>query len=216
MPCAFRPCPSGTTIDRGFNREHVESCSPTTKNIVTLLPQYLWPPNWAGSTYLEQLPPIKLLYSLVTWSWKITWQIKTNFISTATVSLATKLGRMLIYLEQLPSIKLLNPLVTWSYKIICETKTICGLAKSLAKLKQLYLHYHLQGWSITLKGSGHIVTWPLIRWSYLDHVTVWKIYISTFTRSLNLVGCWLQVGGLVRKHLCRLYLLQAMSFRHKH
>ena len=77
MPCAFRPCPSGTNIDRGFNREHVESCSPTTKNIVTLLPQYLWPPNWAGSNYLEQLPPIKLLYSLVTWSWKITWQIKT-------------------------------------------------------------------------------------------------------------------------------------------
>ena len=82
-----------------------------------------------------------------------------------------------------------------------------GLPKSRYKLKAIYLHYHGAyghqtwqdadlpwltpthevtlpfGWRFTLKGSYHIVTWPfLVRWSYVDHLTVWKIYISTFAK----------------------------------
>ena len=45
-------------------------------------------------------------------------------INNFTVSLATKLGRMVSYLDCLPSIKLLNPLVTWSYKFTWQIKAI--------------------------------------------------------------------------------------------
>ena len=30
--------------------------------------------------------------------------------------------------------------------------------------------------------AHHIITWHLIKWSYLDYVTVWTFYISAFTR----------------------------------
>ena len=49
MPCAFKLYPSEINSNGGFNREYVESCSSSTENIVTLLPQYLWSGGtWAG------------------------------------------------------------------------------------------------------------------------------------------------------------------------
>ena len=47
-------------------------------------------------TNLEQLLRVMLLYLLITWSYKIALKI-----STTTVSLSTKLGRMVTNLEQL-------------------------------------------------------------------------------------------------------------------
>ena len=51
-------------------------------------------------TYLEGLAPRKLLDPLVTWSCNITWQTKT-IISTTSMSMATKLNRMLTQLDGL-------------------------------------------------------------------------------------------------------------------
>ena len=54
--------------------------------------------------------------------------------------------------------------------------------------KRVYLHYQylwlpdLPCWRLTFRGSYHIVTWHLIKWPYLDYVTVWTFYISAFTR----------------------------------
>ena len=43
MPCACEP-----NSNDGFKREHLESCPSTTKNIVSPLQQYIWPPDLGG------------------------------------------------------------------------------------------------------------------------------------------------------------------------
>ena len=49
MSRAFKPFLLKINSNSGFKREHVESCSSTTKNITSRpLPQCLWPANLAG------------------------------------------------------------------------------------------------------------------------------------------------------------------------
>ena len=55
-------------------------------------------------TYLDGLLPLKLRDFLMKWSSKIIWQAKTIIISLTTVSMATKLGRIVTYLERFPPI----------------------------------------------------------------------------------------------------------------
>ena len=47
IPYAFKSCPLEINSNGRVNRQHVESCPLTTKNI-TPLPQLLWPPNLVG------------------------------------------------------------------------------------------------------------------------------------------------------------------------
>ena len=91
------------------------------------------------------------------------------------MSMATKLGRMVTYLECLPPIKVLIPLVTWSCKISWQTKTI------IYPLPQCLWPPNLPVWWLTLRGSYHIVTRPLIR--LLDHVIIWKILFLHFYKT---------------------------------
>ena len=70
-------------------------------------------------TNIERLLPIILLYPLVTWSCKITWQTKN--ISTTTVPMSTKVGRMVTNLKRPLPIMLLYPLVACSWEIIWQT-----------------------------------------------------------------------------------------------
>ena len=55
------------------------------------------------TTYHEELPSINSQDSLITWSYKITWQIKN--ISATTMPKATKLGKMVGYHGELLLIK---------------------------------------------------------------------------------------------------------------
>ena len=66
--------------------------------------------TWQDGSYLDWLPPIKLLNSLITWSCKMTWQTK---ISTA-MRMTTKLGKMVTPLVGLLPIKSNFPLMQWS------------------------------------------------------------------------------------------------------
>ena len=111
------------------------------------------------------------------------------------MSMATKLGRMVTYLECLPPIKVLIPLVTWSCKISWQTKTI------IYPLPQCLWPPDLPVWWLTLRGSYHIVTRPLIR--LLDHVIIWKFYFSTFTRlvATKLGRVLTSANDLARKRL---------------
>ena len=47
-----------------------------------------------------------------------------HYISTITVSMATKLGRMVTYLKGFLAIKSCNALIKWSCKVTCQTKII--------------------------------------------------------------------------------------------
>ena len=74
--------------------------------------------------YVKGLRLIKSHVLLVTWSCEIMGQTKTittshdnHYISTTTVPMATKLGRMLTRLERLPPTKLFNPLFKWLSEI---------------------------------------------------------------------------------------------------
>ena len=45
MVCAFKPDAFEIKNDGGLEREYLESCSLTTKNIISPLPQGLWQPD---------------------------------------------------------------------------------------------------------------------------------------------------------------------------
>ena len=126
------------------------------------------------------------------------------FISTTTVPIATKLGRMVTYLEQLSPVKLFDPLVMWSYKITWQTKTI------ITPLPQcLYGHQTWQVGDLFWRNAIHIVTWPLFWWSCLI-TRQFEKFISPFSHDLwplNLAMCWLRGGGSVCKRLNRHRLL---------
>ena len=62
-------------------------------------------------SYLEWLPPIKLLKHLITWSCKIQEKPKPLFF--VTVSMTTKLDRIVTYLDGLLPIKSHDSLITW-------------------------------------------------------------------------------------------------------
>ena len=123
-------------------------------------------PSWAPATWPYD--------PMILWSCKVVWQNET--ITSPLVHMATKRGWIPTYLEEFPFIKLFDPLVTCSQKITWETKAI------LSPLPQCLWLLNLLSWRLMLTSSYHSVTWSLIRWSYLDHVSVWKIYISTLTR----------------------------------
>ena len=128
-------------------------------------------------TNLERLQRIMLLYPLVTWYCKITWQMKT-------------------ILSPLPRYVRSPNLVEWRltvsvlYPSFYSTLWSRGLPKLYDKLKK-YLHYHdaydhqiQQGCHLPWGGSTHKVTWPL------DHETNQNHYIST-----TLVVVWLTIRG---------------------
>ena len=52
-----------------------------------------------------------------------------------------------------------DPLVTWSCEITWQTETV------IYSLPHCLLPPNLPGWRLTLRGSNHKVTWPLIRLS---------------------------------------------------
>ena len=127
-------------------------------------------------TYLAKLLPIKSHDARIMLSCEITWQIKT-IISPLPQFLwpLSMAAWQLTWMGSYPYSHM-NLWFLWSWKIRWQTKTI------IYPLPQYIWPPNLADWRLTLMGSYQIVTWPLIRWSYVDHATVWKIYISPFTR----------------------------------
>ena len=99
--------------------------------------------------------------------------VTSHYIFTTTKTMATTLGQIVTYLEPL------LPLVKSSWKTSWQFKTI------ISSLPQCPWPPNLLGWWLTLMGSYHIVTWPLIGWVLHLH-------------PLNLAGTWLW-GGLAWK-----------------
>ena len=131
-------------------------------------------------TSVDEFLPIKLHYPLITWSCKIIWQ--NHCISTNTVSMATKLARMVIYLIRLLIIKsykiftTMGCKATWQ-KILYISITRVPMANKPGRM--------MNSLDRLLPIMSHD---PLIRWPYE-------------TRG-SLIG-----GGSTRKHLSRHRLL---------
>ena len=81
-------------------------------------------------------------------------------IVTTTLSMATKLNKVVTYHEGLPLIKWHDP-VTWSCKITWKTKTI------ITPLPQCLWPWNLAGWWLTIRDS--------YSWS---HVTLWSCVLT--------------------------------------
>ena len=79
-------------------------------------------------TYYEMLQQTKLDKALSTWLRDSMWYVK-NIISTTTMSMATKPGRVIIFSEDLPSINSKDHLNVWFCKLTLY-------------INMLYLHYH--------------------------------------------------------------------------
>ena len=68
---------------------------------------------------------------------------KLNYISTATITITTKFGRLLIYHEGYAPIKLYEHLITWSSEITWQTETI------ISPLPQCLWPQKLEGWGLS-------------------------------------------------------------------
>ena len=125
----------------GFKRAHVESCSSTTKNIRSLLLQCIWLPIWLGGILSWGLPSIKSHGPLITWSSEITWIVSPlpQCISTTTVSMAIKLGRMVSYPQGL------RPLMSYDSSIMCS----CGVTWCIEYVVSLLV---LDQWTPNMTG----------------------------------------------------------------
>ena len=116
----------------------MESCPSTTINIISLLPQCLWPPNLAGWWLtMRGSPHIKsrgaliicylecLLNLIVTWPNTWSRDKLKHHISTATIPMASKLGKVVINHKVLPLLKLLDPSITWFCKVTWHVNSLC-------------------------------------------------------------------------------------------
>ena len=119
------------------------------------LAQCLWQLKWQDGDFPWRAPSDKLAWPLVTWSFEITWQTKTNVFSLQQCELILKHSYLRNYMALEPR----------------------SLAKSRDKLKPLYLHYHNvysnQTWQdgdILCGGCTHKVTRPFNHLVLWDHV----------------------------------------------
>ena len=82
-----------------------------------------------------------------------------NIISTTTMSMATKLGRVVVtYDEGLPPIKSHAPLVMWSYEITGQTKTIISTTTVPVATKCGWVVTYLEGLQI-IKSFSVLIKW---------------------------------------------------------
>ena len=92
---------------------------------------------------------------------------ENRYIATATVPMATKLGRMVTYLDGLLPMKSHDPLITWS----CE---ITG------SRKPLYFHNHSAYGHQTWRGGDltvAIITWTFNHVFLRDHLRNQSVYL---------------------------------------
>ena len=116
-----------------------------------------------------------------------------HYISSTTVSIATKLPKLVNYHEGLLSIILFHPLVSWSCKIMWQTKTI---------ISPLLQNVWTKTWQ-----KGHLswllfthVFCPSVQMNTWFYETKWKINFTTISLlpqclcSVNLTGRWLTLS----------------------
>ena len=99
--------------------------------------------TWQGSNLRSW--PINSSGTLITWSYKITWQTR-YYISTVTVPMAAKLGRMLTYLHWRQPIQSHDNLINLSNKTTRHSRTI------ISPLPQCLWLPNMGGWWLTLVG----------------------------------------------------------------
>ena len=144
MPCAFKPCPLEINSNNGLKREHLESSSSTTKNIISSLPQCAWLPDLAG------------LWLTMRGS----HQYATNqkHIFTTRVSKTIKLDRIVTYLGELLPMRSHDTLIRWSWKITWETRIIISPQLKSFATKLWRMVNYLKG-HVLIKSHDASITW---------------------------------------------------------
>ena len=95
-------------------------------------------------------------------------------ISTTTLPMSTKLGRMVTYLEEFFLIELIDHLVTWCCEFRQHNEIITSPLSITTKLGRVVVFY---------EGLPPVKSHdPLIKWATSSHEVIWKTYISNFTR----------------------------------
>ena len=124
-------------------------------------PEFLWPANLAGWWLtMSRSYPFSHLILWLRGLPRSRDKIKTT-ISTLTLPMATKLGRIMTYLERLLARKSHVPLVMWSCKMTRQTKII------ISPQPQCLWPRNLSWWWLRLRGSIFSFTW------LLNHVVLW-------------------------------------------
>ena len=87
--------------------------------------------------YFEWISAIKLPKPFITCCWKIPWQNLKNYISTTTMPMGPKLGRIVTYDELISPISSKNHLFKQSCDTTWKTKTIISPLTQFLSLKNL-------------------------------------------------------------------------------
>ena len=114
-------------------------------------------PWWAPTHKFKKRYDHVILQNLV-----INWN---HYISTTTVPIATKFGRIVTYLEGLLSIKSYKALISWPWKVTWQTKII------IYSLPEYLWPPNLAVWLLNLMSSYLYVIWPFDDGVWPDHVT---------------------------------------------
>ena len=118
------------------------------KVIVSQLPQCLWLPNLASLANLtcnEGLPTM-LLHPLVKCFWL--------YISSGTLFMTTRRGRMVTYLDYFLLINSKDHIITWFCEITCQTKNISTTTMPMAtKIGRKMTNLK---WLLLIKSHDHI------------------------------------------------------------
>ena len=140
MPCVFNPFPLEINSNGGLKWEHLEFSSSVTKIIIiiSLLPQCLL--TMRGSHPLNHL---------TFWSRGLVRsrdKLNSLILHYHSITMTTKLGRMVAHLDGLLPIKSHDSLMTWSCDITWQAKTI------ISPLRQSLWPRNLEGCCLIFKG----------------------------------------------------------------
>ena len=145
----------------GFKWKHVESCFPTTANILSSLPQWLWLLNLADLPWEAPTHMISWPFSYVVLLGHVT---VLKHISTTRALIAAKLGRIVTYLDVILPLKLIGPLVTWSYQINWQIPPTI-----ISRLSQCLLPSIVTSW-LPWRAPTNKASWLLIHMNLQDHM----------------------------------------------
>ena len=162
-------CPLEINSIDGLQGEHLEFSSSETKNIISPLPQCLWPPWWSVTQKSHD--------SLITWSCDIMWQ--------ACLWSLGHYGRMVTYLEGILTIKSHNARIMWFYKLKWQTNII------ISTLPECLWHQTGQNVDILSDAPNHKAIRCCVHMALQGYVTNKNHSTTRVPMATNLAEWWL-------------------------
>ena len=141
---------------------------------------------------------------------------KSHYICTSTVSMATKLARMVIYLVRLIIIKLYKTLTTWSCKVTGQKHPLYISIARVPMANKLGRMMTSLDWLLPINSNDRLFTWPCkIRGSLTEggsarkRLSRHRFLVYPFTWYILCINKYLSVSYVIK--LFTWFFLQTIS-----